>query len=265
MNNVSSFHQSQENKHEFAFYYADLSSILLQDIDITLTSDDLYHRFKHVVRFQQDDTCIIFNQQERVTFMFSHVAGKNKIVGTWQNRQLNQRLTPEITFVLPMLKIDALSDAIYSLAEVGITNIQLVTTTKTQTPYSEKLFDKLQRVAVAAAEQSKMYAFPTILPPVKLDAWLAQSHADSSYAKALADKTQSVLKFHFDVTGVPFASWYQPMQADLHYYLLVGPEGDLTDNEKAEVKKSGFQSCLLTSTVLRSIRSISLVSGLFRL
>lgn len=237
--------------HQFAFYYADLSSIITQDIDITLVSDDLYHRFKHVVRLQQDDICIIFNQYERITFMFSHLAGKNKIVGTWQNRQINQKISPDITFILPLLKIDALSDAIYSLAEVGITTIQLVSTAKTQTPYSEKLFDKLQRVAIAAAEQSKMYAFPTILPPVKLDAWLSQSHQG--------------LKFHFDVTGVPFASWYKPVQLDQHYYLLVGPEGDLTDDEKSQVKAAGFQACLLTSTVLRSIRSISLISGLFRL
>jgi len=237
--------------HEFAFYYADLSKILFQDIDIVIVCDDLFHRFKHVVRMQQDDTCIIFNQKERVTFMFAKLEGKNRILGTWQNRQQNEKLAPEITFILPMLKIDALSDAIYSCAEVGITNIQLVTTHKTQTPYSEKLFDKLQRVAVAAAEQSKMYAFPTILPPVKL-------------AELLATDLPG-LKYHFDVTGAAFASWYQPVQAGQQYHLLVGPEGDLTDDEKALVKKAGFQSCLLTSTVLRSVRSISLVSGLFRL
>ncbi len=242
---------SNNSSHEFAFYYANLSNILLKDIDITIICDDLYHRFKHVVRMQQDDLCIIFNQTERVTFMFAKLEGKNRICGTWQNRQQNEKLTPEITFILPMLKIDALSDAVYSLAEVGITNIQLVSTHKTQTPYSEKLFDKLHRVAAASAEQSKMYAFPTILAPVKLESLLATNLPG--------------LKFHFDVTGVPFASWYKPVQADQFYYLLVGPEGDLTDDEKAFVKQAGFQSCLLTSTVLRSVRSISLVSGLFRL
>ncbi len=250
---------AQGTQHQFAFYYADLSSILLEDIDITLICDDLFHRFKHVVRMQQDDTCTIFNQAERVTFMFAKLEGKNKIRGTWQNRQPNKQLAPEITFILPMLKIDAMSDAIYSLAEVGITNIQLVTTHKTQTPYSEKLFDKLHRVAVAAAEQSKMFAFPTILPPVKLQDYLQNQCNGSAGALAQAGK------FHFDVTGVPFAEWYKPIQADQSYYLLVGPEGDLTDDEKSLVKAAGFQSCFLTPTVLRSVRAISLVSGLFRL
>lgn len=239
------------NCHEFAFYYQDLSNILLEDIDIVLLSDDLYHRLKYVVRMKQDDTCIIFNQAERVIFMLSKFEGKNRILGTWQKRQKNNQLVPKITFILPLLKIDALSDAVYSLSEVGITNIQLISTDKTQTPYSEKLFDKLQRVAIAAAEQSKMYAFSTILPPVSLNEWLSQERLG--------------LKYHFDVTGIPFVSWYKPIKVDQSYYLLVGPEGDLTNSEKLLVQNAGFQSCLLTSTVLRSVRSISLVSGLFRL
>lgn len=237
--------------HEFAFYYADLSAILKTDIDITLISDDLYHRFKHVVRMKADDTCIIFDQLQRVKFYFAKLEGKNKIVGTWQHVQRNEKLTPEITFILPLLKIDALSDAIYSLAEVGITNIQLVTTHKTQTPCSDKLLDKLHRVVVAAAEQSKMYHYPNILPPVKLADYLQEPHHGR--------------KYHFDVTGNSFTEWYQPIQSNDHYYLLVGPEGDLTQEEKLLAKQAGFAPCLLTATILRSVRTISLVSGLFRL
>jgi len=239
--------------HEFAFYYESLTDILHKDIDITLVCDDLYHRFKYVVKIKQDDMCIIFNQKEHVVFMFASLEGKNKIRGTWQKRQDNKQLKPNITFMLPLLKIDALCDAIYSLAEVGITTIQLVITTKTQTPYTQKLHDKLQRIAIAAAEQSKMYAFPTILSPVKLDGWLAQASSLTG------------LKYHFDVTGIPFADWYRPIEQDKDYYLLVGPEGDLTLDEKIAAQKSGFQAALLTSTILRSVRTISIVSGLFRL
>lgn len=240
-----------KQEHEFAFYYEDLTRILLQDIDITLVCDDLYHRFKHVVRMQQDDTCIIFNQTEHVVFMFAKFEGKNKIRGTWQKRQLNQQPIPDVTFILPMLKVDALSEAVYALAEVGISTIQLVSTVKTQTPYSDKLFHKLQRVAIAAAEQSKTFAFPTILPAVPLESVLSKNIVGN--------------KFHFDVTGLPFSSWYKPVDKDQQYYLLVGPEGDLTDDEKTKAQQAGFQACLLTATVLRSVRAISLVSGLFRL
>jgi len=242
---------SKSQQHEFAFYYHDLSQVLTKDIDLIISCDELYHRLKHVVRMKADDTCILFNQKERITFTFGSFQGKNKVVGTWKNHHLNERLSPEITFVLPLLKIDALSDAVYSLAEVGITNIQLVATQKTQTPCNDKLLDKLQRVAVAAAEQSKMYAFPNVLPAVDLADWLAVE--------------RSGLKYHFDVAGDSVTSWFKPVEKNQHYYLLVGPEGDLVASEKAMVVQAGFQPCLLTQTVLRSVRVISLVSGMFRL
>jgi len=239
------------SKHEFAFFYQDLSDLLQDDIDITLVSDDLYHRFKHVLRIKQDDRVILFNQKEHIVFTFATFQGKNKIQGTWSQRQLNISLKPEIIFVLPLLKIDALSDAIYSLTEVGINTIQLVTTKKTQTQYTQKLLEKLNRVAITAAEQSKNFTYPTILPSIPLSDWLAVSREGQ--------------KFHFDVTGIPFSSWYTSVDLRQHYYLLVGPEGDLTEDEKELVVKSEFQICLLTSTILRSTRAVSLISGLFRL
>lgn len=242
----------KQNKHQFAFYYHDLSSFISKNIDIIITSDELYHRLKHVVRIKTDDRCILFNQKEHAIFTFGSFQGKNKIIGTLVDRQLNVQLKPEITFFLPLLKLDALSQAVYALAEVGITTIQLVTTAKTQTPCNNKLIDKLYKVAVSAAEQSKMFAFPTILPALSLDACLKQSGS-------------KVNRFYFDVDGVSSAVWYKSVLQDQNYYLLVGPEGDLTKAEKNAVKQAGFQICLLTPTVLRSVRSISLVSGMFRL
>lgn len=241
----------KQNIHEFAFYYQGLSELVSRDIDITIIHDELYHRLKHVIRMKADDQCILFDQKEHGLFTFGSFEGKNKIIGTIINRQLNSQLKPEITFFLPLLKIDALSEAVYALAEVGINTIQLIFTSKTQTPCNDKLLEKLYRVAVAAAEQSKMFAFPTILPAVSLEQSLSQSLLG--------------LKFHFDVGGIHATSWYKPVQQNESYYLLVGPEGDLTDAEKLAVKSAGFQTCLLTSTVLRSVRSISLVSGMFRL
>lgn len=243
---------AQEKKHEFAFYCHDVSMLTRNEPgDITFISDELYHRFKHVVRIKPGEHVILFDKEHTISFLFLRCEGKNKIVGIWKDKKINSQISPMITFILPLLKIDALSDAVYSLTEVGITNIQLVSTQKTQTPCTPKLLEKLERVAIAAAEQSKDFSYPTILPPVELADWL---------------KIPTVgKKFHFDVTGVPFSSWYSQINPQENYYLLVGPEGDLTDDEKQLAKKAGFVTCLLTPTVLRSTRTISLVSGLFRL
>ena len=241
----------QDNKHEFAFHCHNLTAMTDEPGDITITSDELFHRFKHVVRIKAGESVILFDKECNVSFLFLRCEGKNKVLGIWKDKKINKQILPVITFILPLLKNDALSDAIYSLTEVGITTIQLVETVKTQNLCTPKLLEKLERVAIAAAEQSKDFAYPTILPPVDLSDWLMEPRQGN--------------KFHFDVTGVPFASWYVPIDPQQHYYVLVGPEGDLTHEEKALVKKSGFQACLLTPTVLRSTRAVSLVSGLFRL
>jgi len=242
---------SNTNKHEFAFYCYNLALRLNEPGDITIESDELYHRFKHVVRIKPGSTVVLFDKEYHCSFLFLRCEGKNKVLGIWKDKKNNDKLLPEITFVLPLLKMDALSDAIYSLTEVGITHVQLVSTQKTQTPCTAKVLDKLERVAIAAAEQSKDYSYPTILPSKPLSDWLLEEREGE--------------KFHFDVSGIPFASWYSPINSQQHYYILVGPEGDLTDDEKKLVSLAGFKSCLLTPTVLRSTRAISLVSGIFRL
>lgn len=237
--------------HEFALYYNDLATLQISEHAMIIDHDDLFHRLKHVLRLQKNDHCILFNQHEHAIFELDRFEGKKKVIGFVRSKKTNTILQPRITFIVPLLKIDALTDAIYSCAEVGINTVQLVTTQKTQTVYTEKLLDKLQRTAIAAAEQSKMFAFPTILPPLPLSDVLAQNYQG--------------VRCYFDVGGVPFDVWYKPINKDEQYYLLVGPEGDLTDHEKKDVQKAGFTTCLLTPTVLRSVRSISIISGLFRL
>jgi len=46
--------------------------------------------------------------------------------------------------------------------------------------------------------------------------------------------------------------------------LLVGPEGDLTGEEKELVRSSGFTFCALTPTVLRAHQAVSLITGIIR-
>jgi RsmE family RNA methyltransferase len=46
--------------------------------------------------------------------------------------------------------------------------------------------------------------------------------------------------------------------------LFVGPEGDLTDQEKVLLKQNGFIFCALTPTILRACEAIALGAGVVR-
>ncbi len=247
--------QQTDKKHEFAFYIQKFPYNLSVNLSITIISEDLFHRLKHVLKVALHEVVILFDNNRSIRFVFQKFEGKDKVIGVVQDITEHKKLDPSITFILPLLKIDALSEAVYALAEVGITHIQLVITQKTQTVYSDKILEKLRRVVIAAAEQSKNFAMPIIYP--------AQHLADVMHF--VKHDTKKHAAYHFDVTGVSFLTWYKPVEKNKHYYLFVGPEGDLTIDEKEIVSNAGFVSCLLTQTVLRSVRAISIVSGLFRL
>lgn len=46
--------------------------------------------------------------------------------------------------------------------------------------------------------------------------------------------------------------------------LLVGPEGDLSNEEKNAVHTAGFIMCALTPTILRSVHAAFLGAGIMR-
>ena len=239
----------QRNRHTFSFYYKELDSLKVGSA--LIKSDELFHRFKNVLRINPGDLCVFFNQEIHGSFEFSSFEKKNTIIGMLQFKKNNVALNPKVTFLLPLLKIDALSTAVYSLAEVGVTNIQLVATEKTQTKFTPKLLEKLQKVVLAAAEQSKQYAYPNIISPIKLASWL--------------DLQEEGQKFYFDASGVSFASWHKSINLQGNNFLLIGPEGDLTSVEKERVQASGFTFCLLTPTILRASSAAAIAAATLRI
>ncbi|PKN03448.1 hypothetical protein CVU75_02160, partial [Candidatus Dependentiae bacterium HGW-Dependentiae-1] len=46
--------------------------------------------------------------------------------------------------------------------------------------------------------------------------------------------------------------------------LLVGPEGDLTEEEKGAISRAGVQFCKLTPTVLRAMQATAVGMGVVR-
>lgn len=238
---------SQE-KHTFSFYYQSLSALELDAI-VVIDDEQLVHRLRHVIRLQPGDVFVLFDQVCHGLFHLAEFDGKKRCKGILSNKSSNLILQPDITFLLPILKPDALHDAVYSLAEVGVSIIQLVTTSKSVQKVPERHMAKLCKVAIAAAEQSKQYAFSMIKEPMPLTDAVQQYEGK---------------KFYFDVSGDAFSSWYNSARAQ-RIVLLTGPEGDLTGEEKNIVKQSGFRFVALTETILRSVRAISLASALFRL
>ncbi|HLW72566.1 MAG TPA: RsmE family RNA methyltransferase [Candidatus Babeliales bacterium] len=247
-------------KHEFALHVESLS-LLIQEKDpgdsLIFSDEKLFHRMMTVLRLRIGDTCIFFDQKIYITAVLRAFVGKKEVHVEIQIVQLTTVLHPKITFLLPVLKRDDYESALYALAETGVNTIQLVFTHKTENQWSgSRDSERARRILIAAAEQSKNFAYPTLKTPVFLQEALKEY--DES-----GDKT---VKIFFDPMGSRFFDVAQTLYSKQpeHILLFVGPEGDLTIEEKKMVRTHNFIFCALTPTILRAVHAATLAAGSVR-
>ena len=243
--------------HEFALYKEFLSLLVQKKKSgdgLAITDETLVHRMMHVLRLQSDDTCIFFDKDMYITAMIDAFVGKKQVHITIHSIHPTTILRPHITFLLPLLKREDYETALYTLAEVGVNDIQLVFTQKTGNKWSaERDNDRAQRIIIAAAEQSKNFAYPILHTPMSLQ-------------EALKKYNNCAGKLFFDPQGKPFFDIVQMLHAHRPHeiVLLVGPEGDLTSQEKEMVRAHNFNFCALTPTILRAVQATGLAAGFIR-
>lgn len=251
-NDEPSMINQQNQAHLFSLYTPQLhiSSWVIGE-SINIQDQDLLHRISKVLRFQLQDSMVLFDQSMHAQVVLEAISKKNLSFKV-QSLQAHQPLQPNVTFFLPLLKKDALEQAVYSLCELGVNSIQLIVTEKSrQRLMHEKEFVRLQNIVVAAAEQSKNYNLSKLFEPISLG---------DMFQKNIMQPC-SIL---FDPAGVSFFSLHSQIKLK-NVGLLVGPEGGLTQQELDQCKKNQFVFCGLTPTVLTAVQAVALGAGLIRL
>lgn len=247
----------KNNQHEFAIYFSRLSSIL-QDLDLKevflLEEADLVHRLERILRLKESEEFVLFDQNNNARFWLQGYKNHRIIEVVLIEKTVNRVLVPTLDVWLPLLKRDDLEEAVYSLVELGVQAIHLLQTEKVQRAWGgSKEFERLHRIMIAAAEQSKNFAFPTMHEPVTFESFLQKR----------VKKKQLIF---FDVGG---ESLFQVVtnlrnQKVTQLDIIIGPESDLTDREKKSLKDVSVIICALTPTVLRACQAIAVGVGAIR-
>lgn len=124
--------------------------------------------------------------------------------------------------------------------EVGVSEITLL-----QCDHSERTFlktDRLQKLAIGAMKQSLHLTLPTINPAVKLSDWLPTINNTQPTQKLIAH-------CEADKPRTPIAQALMPGNNAL---VLIGPEGDFSEQEIALALKLGFKPVSLGPSRLRT-------------
>ncbi len=289
--------------HQFAFYYG-VAPVKKQEGDsVVILDSDLIVRMIHVVRLSIGDMVVIFNGISTYECCIEKI-DKKSLTARITSVIYPKILQPTVGVLLPLLKKVALEEAVYGCVESGISYIQLVITEKTNRSYRhEKELDRLQRIVIAACEQSKQFVIPEIRVPIALVDWLKcrkKLPLDTNAAHSLevlksslqsgrsndecgslqsgmsSDERGSLYRDIFlfaDPVGKPFLDVLNVVGAlyteQKNICFLVGPEGDLTNEEKHAVYASGAIGIRLTPTILRAQQAVivltaALVSSVFK-
>lgn len=260
-------------QHEFALYYSSLSQDLalvnksgLQSISINLNIKDqlLLRRIGTVLRLRIGDSLVLFDRFISIQGLITQISSREACL-TIQTSQAITRLAPTIVLGLPVLKQADLEQALYSAVELGATEIQLLQTAKSSVfRRNDTEGSRIERIMIAAAEQSKNFALPKINSPLLLADWCA--FISNSQSKTKMGSGPSVTRIALDVAGSSLrsiiTSVLSPNSEKL--ILVVGPEGDFIDSERQLLKEAGFAFCALTPTVMRAHQAVTVGLGVFR-
>lgn len=241
----------ESDKHIFALHIFNFwnENFVIGSIK-KIVDQDVVHRLVKVLRLEAGQRFIFFDQMHHGTIEIVD-ASKKAVSVKVLSFEKNKKESPEIIFLLPLLKKEALEEAVYSLTEIGVSEIQLVVTQKSrQKLLHEKELQRLESIIIAAAEQSKNYVYPKINAPINLFNCEFESKG---------------LKILFDPQGQSFFDIRAKNLPQEKILLLVGPEGGLVLEELHKLENSLFQKCNLTPTVLRAVQALAIGASLFKI
>lgn len=212
---------------------------LAVDTHVELT-ETVFHHWVKVLRAQVGESATLFNGQGGEYQATLTVVNKKSAMVAIQNFNADNR-TPAFSTLLGqvMSKGDRMDYAIQKAVELGVSNIQLLTSERCEMRLKydrdQKKIDHWQGIAIAACEQCGMNKVPKILPPISLQDWLATELPTTKLV--LAPNKEQVNVFE---------------HASTDFVLLIGPEGGLSDTEIHDANKVGFINWCIGHRVLRT-------------
>ena len=239
-------------KHTFSLFLPTPPHNTTVGAQINITDAALMQRIEKVLRVAASETVILFHEASVLQVRIDRFE-KKQIVGTITQVTTAQPLQPQINLWLPLIERDAFEHAVYMATVFGVQTITPLITHKTKrAALTTNELNRLHRVMIAAAEQSKQYILPIIQPIQTLE-------------NCLKKNTTSSIVF-FDQEGLPAQTVFAQIGNNKSESIscLFGPEGDLTEEEKVLLDGAHAVRCTLTSTTLRTEHAVALGVGMLR-
>ena len=203
------------------------------------------HYVNKVMRVKENEIFSLFNSSGEWEAKILNIS--KGVVEFNITKQLRQKENPkELWLAFSPIKSNYFNFMIQKATELGVTKFIPIIFDRTIVRKINK--ERLEKVIIEASEQSNRINVPDIEDPKSLDDFLNNNKVDLIFTDLNSKNTRIDLK---KVTDKPTC-------------VIIGPEGDFSEEERAEILKfSGVQPLKINENILRSetavISAISII------
>ena len=194
------------------------------------------------MRLKTGDSLLVFNGRDGEWRCVISEILKKGVVLRAEEQVRPQAMGPDVDLLIAVVKKSALEFAVEKATELGARRVKLVVTQRTQVQHVR--MDRLDAIAIEAAEQTGRTDVPMIDAPVKLadllDGW--EAGMDSGRRLMFCDETGGA-----PVTGAVAEAGASP------WAILIGPEGGFSPEERERLRALPFTTAVsLGPRILRA-------------
>lgn len=245
--------------HCFALYSTQSLSDKICNQVFHVRDYELWNRIVRVLRLQISEAVVLFDafHSVKLTLDQETFKGKGFVVGHVIELVQCKPLDPVMNVCVGLLKKDAFEDALYSATVLGATSFIPILTKKIHRVWDyEKEQERLFKIMIAAAEQSKQFILPKLEKPLLLQDLLASSLCKSPDSACIV----------FDAAGADCFESIKKLTDEKPSGLTLfwGPEGGMDEEELEVLLQHGFSSVALTPSILRAQDAVLVGLGALR-
>lgn len=201
------------------------------------------HHLTHVLRLSAGDTLTLFDGHGTEYDALIEGIGKTGIAfRILEQRKVSRESALDIRIAQGISSGERMDYTVQKAIELGARSVQPLATQRSivrlDAQRAVRRVAHWQAVAAAACEQCGRNHLPDIAPVLALDAWLAEARGYSALRLALSPLAEKRLTDLAHPTGT--------------VWLLVGPEGGLTEEELEAAQSVGFMTVKLGPRILRT-------------
>ncbi len=175
-----------------------------------------------VMRQAVGDELLVFNGRDGEWRARVTAVGKRAVRLSAEGLERPQAVGPDLDLVIALVKRARLETIVEKATELGARRVLTVTTERTNADHTR--VDRLQAIAVEAAEQTGRLDVPEVTAPVKLERLIAHWPADRRLLFCdEAGDARPVLEALRDAPAAPWA-------------MLIGPEGGFSPAERSTLR-----------------------------